>query len=67
MFLPISLLSEVVEFFQGRRKLENALKGGTQFETVIPKASDFGIIRGQDHTKEAGWIAAAGGHNLLML
>jgi magnesium chelatase family protein len=64
---PVSLLSEVVEFFQGKRKLENALKGGVQFESVIPKGPDFGMIRGQDHAKEAAWIAAAGGHNLLMI
>ena len=28
---------------------------------------DFGLIRGQEHAKEAAWISAAGGHNLLML
>jgi magnesium chelatase family protein len=64
---PVGLLSDLLEFFQGKRKLENALKGGIQFETVIPRAVDFGSIRGQNHAKEAAWIAAAGGHNLLLI
>lgn len=64
---PVSLLEEVIDFFQGKRKLENALKQGIHFEKIIPKAPDFGIIRGQDHAKEAACIAAAGGHNLLLI
>jgi magnesium chelatase family protein len=64
---PVSLLEEVIEFFQGKRKLESALKQGIQYETVMPKAVDFGQIRGQDRAKEAAWIAAAGGHNLLLI
>jgi magnesium chelatase family protein len=64
---PIALLEEVIEFFQGNRKLENALRQAIQFEEVIAKAPDFGQIRGQEHAKEAAWIAAAGGHNLLLI
>src|SRR5262249_19632750 len=65
---PVGLLQDVVEFFAGKRKLENALRqGGIQFESAINKAPDFGVIRGQDLAKEAAWIAAAGGHNLLLI
>ncbi|MHB0960440.1 MAG: YifB family Mg chelatase-like AAA ATPase [Pirellulaceae bacterium] len=64
---PVALLADVIEYFQGRRKLENALKSGIRFESVIDKAVDFGLIRGQQKAKEAAMIAAAGGHNLLLV
>jgi magnesium chelatase family protein len=65
---PVSLLEEVVEFFKGRQKLENALKrGGIHFEAAIAKGPDFGVIRGQVEAKGAAYIAAAGGHNLLLI
>jgi magnesium chelatase family protein len=63
----VSTLDEVVEFFQGQRTLENALREQINFESVIPKAVDFGAIRGQEKAKEAAIIAAAGGHNLLLI
>lgn len=64
---PVSALDEVIDFFRGKRTLENALKQGITFEPVIAKAPDFGLIRGQNQAKEAAYIAAAGGHNLLMI
>lgn len=63
----VSTLEEVVDFFAGKRKLENALRQEIRFEPVISKAIDFGAIRGQENAKEAGIIAAAGGHNLLLI
>lgn len=64
---PVSLLSEVTDFFAGRGKLENALKQRIVFESVVDRAVDFGKIRGQDAAKEAAILAAAGGHNLLLI
>jgi magnesium chelatase family protein len=64
---PVSQLSEVIEFFLGTRKLENALKQKLVFESVVDKAIDFGKIRGQTEAKEAALLAAAGGHNLLLI
>ena len=64
---PVSTMEEVIEYFQGRRKLENALKAGIKFDNHIVKAIDFGVIRGQKRAKEAACIAAAGGHNLLLI
>jgi magnesium chelatase family protein len=63
---PVGTLEEVIQFFQGQRKLENALKHNPQFEPVIQKAIDFGMIRGQKRAKDAAYLAAAGGHNLLL-
>jgi len=64
---PVSSLDEVVQFFHGKAKLENALRQEIKFESAVPKAIDFGLIRGQDRAKEAAVIAAAGGHNMLMI
>ena len=63
----VSTLAEVIEFFHGRRKLQNALKEPVKFENAIPKCIDFGKIRGQQKAKDAAVIAAAGGHNMLLI
>jgi magnesium chelatase family protein len=61
----VSSLDEVIEFFQGKRKLEG-VRGGS-YPTPIPRAVDFGAIRGQAHAIGAACVAAAGGHNLLLI
>jgi magnesium chelatase family protein len=60
-------LAEVIEFFRGERTLENVRSRKLTFEQVIPKAVDFGRIKGQERAKEAALLAAAGGHNLLLI
>ena len=64
---PIATLEEVIKYFQGQGVLENALKNGIKFDNLIPKAIDLGRIRGQQKAKDAACIAAAGGHNLLLI
>ncbi len=64
---PVSQLEDVIEFFRGNTKLDNALKQKIVFESVVEKAVDFGKIRGQAEAKEAAVLAAAGGHNLLLI
>jgi len=64
---PVSMLSEVIEFFNGKRILDNALREGIRFEPAIDKAVDFGRIRGQKAARDAAVISAAGGHNLLLI
>lgn len=64
---PVKKLEDVIGFFQGVTKLENALKSPIKFESAIPKAVDFGLIRGQQRAKRAAVISAAGGHNLLLI
>ena len=65
---PVSTLAEVIDFFNGKKTLENALqKGPVKFEDAVEKAVDFGRVRGQVQAKRAAVISAAGGHNLLLI
>jgi magnesium chelatase family protein len=64
---PVALLEDVIEFFAGRKGIENALAQDIEFENAIDRAIDFGRIRGQERAKRAAMIAASGGHNLLLI
>lgn len=64
---PVTQLEDVIAFFAGRKKLENALATPIEFENAIDRAVDFGRIRGQERAKRAAMIAAAGGHNMLLI
>jgi magnesium chelatase family protein len=63
----VSNIMEVIEFFNGRKTLENIIARGVKFEKLFKDATNIGTIRGQSRAKEAALIAAAGGHNLLMV
>ena len=64
---PVSKLQEVISFFKGELRLEDARKNGIKFEEAVEKAPDFGRIKGQALAKRAATISAAGGHNLLLI
>ncbi|MGO9596579.1 MAG: YifB family Mg chelatase-like AAA ATPase [Isosphaeraceae bacterium] len=64
---PAATLEEVISYFNGTGRLDNALRQGIHFDNLIPRAIDLGKIRGQHRAKEAACIAAAGGHNLLLI
>ena len=53
---PVSTLDQVIAYFLGSGKLQNALKDGIQFEDYIPKAPDFGQIRGQKRKGSRGYL-----------
>ncbi len=64
---PAATLEEVLDFFRSKSRLRNALREPIRFQPVLEKAVDFGKIRGQQEAKRAAVIAAAGGHNLLLV
>jgi magnesium chelatase family protein len=60
-------LEQVFLFLQGRGKLPNAMADAPHYQGIVEPAPDFSAIRGQERGKRAMLIAAAGGHNALMV
>jgi len=61
-------LLQVVRHLRGEKKIRPlAVELGTLLETGEPPGGDLSEVRGQGHVKRALEVAAAGGHNLLLL
>ncbi len=61
-------LSEVVTFLDGKNELPRCgLNVEEVFSTHGKYAVDLSDVRGQEHVKRAMEVAAAGGHNLIMI
>ena len=62
-------IKEVIEFFNGERELEptivNTREEFYQHQSSFP--FDFADVKGQENVKRALEIAAAGGHNVIMI
>jgi magnesium chelatase family protein len=66
--IPVDRLSDVVEFFNGNKEIEPfKLDIRNVFERSLHYPRDFEEIRGQEQAKRALEVAAAGGHNIIMV
>jgi magnesium chelatase family protein len=66
--IPISSLKEAANFIKGDKKIE---PHKVDIETLLKEESNYGIdfadVKGQGHIKRALEVAAAGGHNVLLV
>ena len=65
---PVKSLTETIEFLSGKRTVEPHRSADlSTLTTSHPDDIDFSDVRGQAQVKRALEVAAAGGHNILMI
>ena len=65
----VSTIREVIEFLAGRQTLEPTVVNTREefYARQFQFDSDFSDVRGQENVKRALEVAAAGGHNLILI
>lgn len=65
----VSHISEVIEFFEGKRELQPTIVNTREefYKSQSVYDYDFSEVKGQESVKRGLEVAAAGGHNLIMI
>ena len=66
--LPLDTLSDCVEFLNGNLQIDPVQVDLDEiFKTELNYPVDFSDVKGQEHVKRCLEVAAAGGHNIIMI
>jgi len=64
---PATSLSQLISHFRGEIEIPEYIPDKTEDYTPPPVTTDLAEIKGQEHVKRAMEVAAAGGHNIIMM